>query len=175
MEKNFKTERTEGSSKNSYGFRIVSSFLENETKRVTETRGFTIAKVLTHWEEIVGSRISTIAIPVKVGHQARGLGSTLTILCVGAHAPMLQTMLPEIRDKVNSVYGYSAISRVRITQTDSLENLDVRGRHKEKRKAVKKQKNDLEVEEFSNLIVKPIRDQNLRKALQNLGKNVLLK
>ena len=175
MKKNFKTEITGRSKKNSYGFRAVSSFLGNETKRVTETRGFTIAKVLTHWEEIVGSKISTIAIPVKVGHEARGLGSTLTILCVGAHAPMLQTMLPEIRDKVNSVYGYSAISRVRITQTDSLENLDVRDYRKEEENTIKEQKNDIEIEEFSNSIVRPIRDQTLRKALQNLGKNVLLK
>ena len=175
MKKKFKTERDERKLNKSYGFKMVSSFLKNETKKVTETRGFTVTKVLTHWEEIVGSRIASISIPVKVGHQTRALGSTLTILCLGAHAPMLQMMLPEIRDKVNSVYGYSAISRVLITQTDSLENLDIRVHDKKKEETVKDKENYLKVEKSSSLIVKPIRDQDLRKALQNLGKNVLLK
>ena len=68
---------------------------------------------------------------------------------------MLQTMLPEIRDKVNSVYGYSAISRVRITQTDSLENLDVRDYRKEEENTIKEQKNDIEIEEFEEDVEVP--------------------
>ena len=161
--------------RNQKGFRAISSFLNNETRRVTEKRGFTITKILTHWEEIVGYDIASIAIPVKVSSQKRNLGATLTVLCLGANGPILQTMLPKIRNSVNSVYGYSAINRVRVTQTDSLENLDIKNQKAKDKKPVLDKKLHLKIENSSNVIVKPISSSDLREALQNLGKNVLSK
>ena len=161
--------------RNQKGFRAISSFLNNETKRVTEKRGFTITKILTHWEEIVGHEIASIAIPVKVTSQKSNLGATLTVLCLGANGPILQTMLPQIRDSVNSVYGYNAINRVRVTQTDSLENLDVKNLETNDKKPVLDKKLHLKIENSSNAIVKSISNHNLREALQDLGKNVLSK
>ena len=161
--------------RNQKGFRAISSILNNETKRVTEKRGFTITKILTHWEEIVGHEIASIAIPVKVTSQKSYLGATLTVLCLGANGPILQTMLPQIRDSVNSVYGYSAINRVRVTQTDSLENLDIKNSETNGKKPVLNKNLHLKIEYSSNEIVKSISSHNLRAALQNLGKNVLSK
>jgi hypothetical protein len=79
-------------------------------------------------------------------------------------------MLQEIREKVNSVYGYSAISKVRITQTGSFENF----KSKENRKNIKDEIIDPKVLESSEEISSPISNEDLRKALQELGKNVLL-
>jgi hypothetical protein len=84
-------------------------------------------------------------------------------------------MLPKIRNSVNSVYGYSAINRVRVTQTDSLENLDIKNQKATDKKPVLDKKLHLKIENSSNVIVKPISSSDLREALQNLGKNVLSK
>ena len=43
------------------------------------------------------------------------MGATLTLLTTGANAPMLEMQKEKLRQKVNAVYGYNAISRVRIT------------------------------------------------------------
>ena len=99
------------------GFERTSSLLQNQIRQVGESRGFAVSRLLTHWADIVGAETASTALPVKVSYSQGGFGATLTVLTTGAQAPMLQAELPKIRDKVNACYGYSAISRIRITQT----------------------------------------------------------
>ncbi|WP_438273248.1 DUF721 domain-containing protein [Tropicimonas marinistellae] len=73
--------------------------------------------MLTHWAEIAGAEIAAIARPVSIGYGRGSFGATLTVLTTGANAPMLQMQEPRLREKVNAVYGYAAISRIRFTQT----------------------------------------------------------
>ena len=88
------------------GFQRASGLVESQIRNVGEGRGFAVARLLTHWEEIVGPDIARIARPVKVGYAQGGFGATLTLLSAGAHAPMLQAQLPQIRERVNACYGY---------------------------------------------------------------------
>ena len=83
----------------------------------SESRGFAVARLLTHWSDIVGESTASIAKPVKVHYPKGSFGATLVLLAKGAHAPMLQAGLEAIRERVNACYGYNAISRIRITQT----------------------------------------------------------
>ena len=77
-----------------------------------------MTRLLTHWEEIAGPDTARIARPVKVSYgREGGFGATLVLLTTGANAPMLEMQKERIRDRVNGVYGYAAISRIRITQT----------------------------------------------------------
>ncbi|SNT05183.1 DUF721 domain-containing protein [Tropicimonas sediminicola] len=99
------------------GFERTSSLLGTRIRQATEKRGFSESRLLTHWAEIVGEEIAAVARPVSVGYGKGGFGATLTVLTTGAHAPMLQMQEPRLREKVNAVYGYAAISRIRITQT----------------------------------------------------------
>ena len=39
------------------------------------------------------------------------------LLTDGAHAPLVQMQLPRLRERVNAVYGFNAISRIVVTQT----------------------------------------------------------
>jgi hypothetical protein len=71
---------------------------------------------LTHWEEIVGAEVASIALPLKITY-GRGFGGTLVLLTTGAHAPVLEMRGTEIVDRVNACYGYRAVSRVQVTQT----------------------------------------------------------
>lgn len=98
------------------GFEAAASLVSARLREGAESRGFAVARLLTHWAEIVGTETAACTRPVRVAH-GRGLGATLTILTDGAHAPLVQMQLPRIRDRVNAVYGFNAIARVTLTQT----------------------------------------------------------
>jgi hypothetical protein len=91
--------------------------LQDRIRAAGEKRGFAVARLLTHWEELVGSATARIARPVKVSYGREGFGATLTLLVSGSSAPLIQMELPTIRERVNACYGYNAISHIRITQT----------------------------------------------------------
>ncbi len=103
--------------RHSRGFESAAGLLQDRIRSAGETRGFAVARLLTHWAEVVGDETAAMALPVKVGFSRDGFGATLTLLTTGASAPLLQMQLPKIRDKVNACYGYNAISKVVITQT----------------------------------------------------------
>jgi len=99
------------------GFKRTATLLNDQIRRAGESRGFAVSRLLTHWAEIVGQDMAAIARPVNVGYGKGGMGATLTLLTTGPQAPMLEMQKEQLRGKVNAVYGYNAISRVRITQT----------------------------------------------------------
>lgn len=99
------------------GFKLTARVLTEQVRRTGESRGFAVSRLLTHWPEIAGAQIASIARPVRVGYGRGGFGATLTVLTTGAQAPMLEMQKEKLREKVNAVYGYNAISRVSITQT----------------------------------------------------------
>lgn len=99
------------------GFKSASGLLQSRIRTASQSRGFAETRLLTHWAEIVGPEIAAQAHPVKVGYGRGGMGATLTILTTGAVAPMIEMQKEQIRERVNTCYGYTAISRVVITQT----------------------------------------------------------
>ena len=99
------------------GFERTSSLLQTRIREASEGRSHIGAKLSAHWAEIVGPEIASRARPVKVGYSGKGLGATLTLLTTGPDAPVLEMQRERIRERVNAVYGYGAIARVRVTQT----------------------------------------------------------
>ena len=152
------------------GFKSASSLLQKQIQKASETRGFAVSKLLTNWTEIIGTDLAKIAKPVKVNYGREGLGAGLVLLTNGANAPIVQAQSKQIIDRVNGVYGYNAISRVRITQIDHNELID-------------------EKNEGSISLVKPseldktkakdevngIKDNSLNEALWLLGANIISK
>jgi len=100
------------------GFEAASGLLRDPIRKAGETRGFAVTKLLTHWTEVAGPDLAPLCRPVKIGYGAKdGLGATLTLLTSGAAAPLVQMQVDRLRDKVNAIYGYAAITRIRVTQT----------------------------------------------------------
>lgn len=98
------------------GFERASTLVKGQLRAPAEKRGFAEARLLTHWQEIVGEDVAAIAVPIKITY-GRGFGGTLVLLTTGAHAPVLEMRGSEIVDRVNACYGYRAVSRVQVTQT----------------------------------------------------------
>lgn len=101
------------------GFSRAGGLVQSQIRKASESRGFAVSRLVTHWEEVVGPDLSAMCRPVKVGYGRGGLGATLTVLVRGAAAPLVQQQLPQIRDRVNACYGYKAVSQVRVTQTSA--------------------------------------------------------
>lgn len=158
-----------------YGFKRTSALLQTSIRRASETRGFAQSRLLTHWAEVVGEDIAAVARPVEVSYARQGMGATLTLLTTGAQAPMLEMQKDKLRERVNAVYGYNAIARIRITQTAPVGFAEgqVDFNHRPKIKA--EPSLTPESLEAAQCLAAPVADEGLRAALETLARNVLIK
>ena len=154
-------------------FKKASVLLKKNIQKASESRGFAQSRVLTHWSEIVGEEISSVSIPTKVSYKTDGLGATLTILTSGSSGPILEMQKEFIRTKVNAVYGYNAVQKIKITQSSPLAL--IRKNENPNRIISKKNKPKVEISTSLEKAVNEIDDKNLRQALEELAINVFTK
>lgn len=154
------------------GFKRTASVLSDRIRRAGESRGFAVSRLLTHWAEIAGPDIAAIARPINISYGRGGFGATLSVLTTGPQAPMLEMQKDRLREKVNAVYGYNAIARVRITQTapDGFHEGQAMFSPAPKRPAPAP---NPEIAQKAAQAVDPVGDADLRAALERLGKHVL--
>ena len=156
------------------GFKRTATLLNDEIRRAGESRGFAVSRLLTHWAEIVGHDTASIARPVRVGYGKGGMGATLTVLTTGPQAPTLEMQKEQLRGRVNAVYGYNAISRIRITQTAPTGFAEGQASFEHKPKQAKPQISH-EIAAEADKVSRDVHDSDLRAALERLGRNVLSK
>ena len=155
------------------GFARAATLLQPRIRKASEERGFAVTRLLTHWADVVGRATAQIATPVKVSYGQGGMGATLTLLCTGAQAPLLEMQKAQIRDKVNACYGYRAISRVRITQTAPTGFAE--GRVVFTPAPKPKTMPDPALQSTADALSKDVKNDDLRTSLAALGANVLTK
>ena len=156
------------------GFKRTDSLLSGQIRHASESRGFAQSRLLTQWAEIAGTATAAIAQPVEISYGRGGMGATLTLLTTGSNAPMLEMQKEQLRTKVNAVYGYNAIARIRITQTAATgfaEGKVAFGHQKPKARAMP----DPAVRQKAAEAAEPVTDDGLRDALARLGENILNK
>lgn len=154
------------------GFEAASGLLKDQVRLAGESRGFAVARLLTHWAEIAGEDMAGITRPVKVGYGREGMGASLTLLTTGAMAPIVEMQKEQLRARVNAVYGYAAISRILLTQTASTGFAEGQAQFTAAPPA-KTAPPDLATVAEASRTVAPIKDQGLRAALEALGQNIL--
>jgi hypothetical protein len=157
------------------GFTRTATLLGRQIRQVSEGRGFAVTRLLTHWHEVVGPDIATIARPVDVKYGRQGMGATLTILCTGAQAPMLEMQKEQLRAQVNAVYGYNAIARIRITQTAPHGFAEGQAQFAPAPKVQPKPQPSPTVRAEAGQVASGVHDDELRRALEALACNVLSK
>lgn len=157
------------------GFKRTSALLQERIRTASESRGFAQSRLLTHWPEIVGDEVAAIARPVNVSYARGGFGATLTVLTTGAQAPMLEMQKETLREKVNGVYGYNAISRIRVTQTAPTGFAEGQASFDHRPAKKPDARPDPAVRAKATDMAAPVGDEGLRAALEALGRNVLTK
>jgi hypothetical protein len=96
------------------------------TRRALERYGFAYAEILSHWPIIVGVPLAAFSAPERIrwptgpgsqpGSSRRRTGGTLIVRVADGRAVELQHETPRIIDRVNTYYGYEAITHVKFVQ-----------------------------------------------------------
>ncbi len=155
------------------GFSSAASLLQQRIRKASETRGFAQSRVLTHWAEIAGEATAAISRPVEISYGRGGMGATLVLLTTGANAPMLEMQKEQLRERVNAVYGFNAIARIRVTQTAASGFAEGQAQFTPAPKA--KPRPNPAAQAQAQKAACQIGDSDLRAALERLGANVISK
>lgn len=155
------------------GFARTGSLLQQRIRQAGESRGFAVTRLLTHWPEIVGEDMAAMARPVDVKYGRQGFGATLTVLTTGANAPMVEMQREQLREKVNGVYGYNAISRLRVTQTAPTGFAEGQADFTYGRKEKPKPQPTPAIRAEAAHVAEGVGDDSLRAALERLAQTVL--
>lgn len=155
------------------GFKRTSSLLTQRIRTASETRGFAQSRLLTQWAEVIGEEVAQMSRPVDISYGRGGMGATLTVLTTGANAPVLEMQKETLRARVNSVYGYNAIARIRVTQTAASGFAE--GQAVFVTRSKQSEPTTPEVRRKADDLAEPVADEKLRRALAQLGENILNK
>ena len=79
--------------------------------------GFVQSAIVSRWREIVGPRYASVSMPEAIRFPSgKKSGGTLGLVVEGAHAPMMQHVVPTIIERVNAFFGYQAVDRISFRQ-----------------------------------------------------------
>ncbi len=97
--------------------RAVADLMPEIGRAAFRRFGFVQSSVVSRWDEIVGNRYAAVSAPEFIrfpfGKKSEG---TLELMVEGAHATMMQHVVPEIIERVNRFFGYGAVAHVKIRQ-----------------------------------------------------------
>ena len=128
-------------------------------------RGFAESRIISDWPAIVGEVLSLQCAPEKMVF-ARGAtgGGTLHLRVAGAAALEIQHQVPVLIERINAVFGYSAIARIALKQ----------GPLPKRRESLRPKLRPLKPEEVKQVTdsVAGVERSDLRQALEDLGKAV---
>jgi hypothetical protein len=97
--------------------RPVSEMLPSIGGAAFRRFGFVQSAVVSRWKEIVGERYAGVSAPESIRFPAgKRSAGVLTLVVEGAHAPMMQHVVPVIIERVNRFFGYGAVERVQFKQ-----------------------------------------------------------
>jgi hypothetical protein len=148
--------------------RTLDKDFRSLTRAAFARYGFAYADLITQWPAIVGDALAQWSEPLRIkwpraGVDQRKQGGTLVIRVVPGRGLDLQHETPQIIDRINSFYGYSAIASVRITQG----TISRRPPHPAPRELGPDQAKALEAR------LEAVADPDLKEALRRLGQGIL--
>lgn len=159
----------------SNGLSSIAQTLLPWAKNLLGKRGFIEVDIITNWSSIVGTELAQYSFPQKISFKKESKNEGLLYLCTtsGAFALEIQHREKYIIDKINTYFGYNAVSGIKIiqtlqTQTSSLENLN----EYEKPYEYKLNK---EEEKYIENLAEAIDNTKLKAIIAKLGRSVLNK
>ena len=97
--------------------RSISDLMPEIGRAAFRKFGFVQSSIVTRWPEIAGPRYAEISLPESIRFpQGKKSDGTLNLIVSGAHAVLMQHVMPEIIERVNRFFGYQAIVRVKMRQ-----------------------------------------------------------
>jgi hypothetical protein len=130
-------------------------------------KGLGFGQLMAQWDTIVGPDLAGWTRPAKLSFPRGQQGdATLTVETVGARAVELQHQLPQLIERVNSFFGWAAVSRIKLVQAmpamPPLQSQDLRPLSAEETREVAE-------------VVAHVEDPLLKAALESLGRRITAK
>lgn len=142
------------------------------TRELFRKRGFAEGHILANWPDIAGDVISDYSAPERLVYPRRpneGRGpagaAVLEIRVDGPIALEIKHLEPQIIERINTYYGYAAVSRLKLIQGP------LPARAKARRRPIRA----LSAHERQGLLdtLQPIAEPDLKDALTRLGERIL--
>lgn len=91
--------------------------IPNVAGKALGKKGLGYGKLVTDWKLIVGPDLGDVTAPVKLAFpKGERTDATLTIDIVPARAIEVQHSMPQLIERVNAVFGYRAVARIKLVQ-----------------------------------------------------------
>ncbi len=156
------------------GLKSIGKFAQDIGRNSFKKQGFNGLEMFKQWPFIVGNHLSQYCLPEKI-NWPRGSqkswgndlsydqtpSATLVIKCLGAFALEIESNAPSIIQNANMIFGYSAIGKIKIKQSQTLIL-------EQKPAEIVKPKPNQKVLDATH----DIKDNRLREALDSLGAQV---
>jgi hypothetical protein len=145
------------------GPRHMSRMMPDVAGKALGKKGLGYGKLVTDWAAIVGPDLGKATQPLKLTFpRNERTDATLTIDVIPARAIEVQHMMPQLLERVNTVFGYRAVATIKMVQrppnrATSLANL---------RPLSPTEETDL------TALTSLVPDGELRSALERLGRAV---
>ncbi len=99
------------------GPRHMSRMIPGVAGKALGKKGLGYGKLVTDWPLIVGADLGQVTAPVKLAFpRGERTDATLTIDIVPARAIEVQHSMPQLIERVNAVFGYRAVARIKLVQ-----------------------------------------------------------
>ena len=149
------------------GRRSLAGATERLTRRVFGRQGFAIREIVVRWPAIVGQALAVQCCPERmVFPPGKSSGATLHVRVDGALALELQHLEPLVIEKINTYYGYGAVSRLMLHQGPVPKQAS-RPTAPPARPLTKDEEDKL------SLMLDGVADGELRQALGRLGRSLI--
>jgi len=145
--------------------RSIGNISTKITAPLLGKQGHVLGAVLQDWEKIVGDKIAGLTHPQKLlFRNEKRTGGTLYLLASTGSGPLIQQISPAIMERINTYFGYNAVSYLKIQQgflppkaLEQTENI-----------ALNSQEN-----EWIDKNIEIIEDEELKTTLQSFGESLL--
>ena len=112
-----RSDKTEKGDTRYGGTRPLAALVPGIAKKAVGKRGFTDARILNDWENIVGPDVAAHAHPDRLSFQkGKRDGGILHIRAEGPIALELQHLEPLLIERINAHFGYRAVDGIRLHQ-----------------------------------------------------------
>ena len=153
------------------GFASLSSTILPFAKSILGKKGFVEIDIPAGWSKIVGDELASWSVPQKIDFKKGSRTGGILHLCVpsGAFALEIQHREKFILEKINTYFGYNAVSQLKIIQNSGLDIESLTSIHQppEKKTLVTG-----EEENYINSLAEEVSSPMLKEILVKLGKSV---
>ena len=158
------------------GTRSLASLVPGLTRKAVGKRGFTDARILNEWDQIVGADLARHAHPDRLTFpKGRRDAGTLHIRALGPMATELQHLEPVLVSRINMHFGYKAISGIKLMQVPPTRLANHRAGPGRLGAAPKPPQTPADPERLAQmkLDLQRVEDPELRAVLLRIGESVL--